>query len=274
MTDKTEAKPEALRLANWIDSDFDPDEMLEIGYDAIAAELRRQHAEIERLRALAATCYAGLGGECDLPVIWLDALNDAANGEPFDTEGLLPYTSVIRAQLVAQANRIAALEATEKTYFDRLATLAQREIDLEVMLHKADKEAIKQTNRAAAAEQQVTALTQRLDMANRLNTDAREQLAQLSARQSAPDGWRLVPVEPTQAMTAAGCPVGEAVDYFDMGSAYRAMLSAAPTAPEREPLSQHDLERLVGNWFAEGWAKKAAFGMLDDYERTQNRSHQ
>jgi len=43
-----------------------------------------------------------------------------------------------------------------------------------------------QTNRAAAAEQQVTALTQRLDMANRLNTDAREQLAQLSARQAAP----------------------------------------------------------------------------------------
>jgi len=34
-------------------------------------------------------------------------------------------------------------------------------------------------NRAAVAEQQVAALTQRLDMANRLNTDARQQLAKL-----------------------------------------------------------------------------------------------
>lgn len=34
-------------------------------------------------------------------------------------------------------------------------------------------------NRASAAEQQVAALTQRLDMANRLNTDAREQLAKV-----------------------------------------------------------------------------------------------
>uniref|UniRef100_C5CJN9 Uncharacterized protein n=1 Tax=Variovorax paradoxus (strain S110) TaxID=543728 RepID=C5CJN9_VARPS len=48
--------------------------------------------EIERLRALAATCYAGLGAECNLPERWLDVLNAAANGEPFDTEGLLPFT--------------------------------------------------------------------------------------------------------------------------------------------------------------------------------------
>lgn len=49
------------------------------------------NAEIERLRALAATCYAGLGAECNLPDSWLDALNAAASGEPFDTEGLLPF---------------------------------------------------------------------------------------------------------------------------------------------------------------------------------------
>ncbi|BBL75602.1 hypothetical protein [Methylomagnum ishizawai] len=42
-------KPEALRLVEWIDSDFDPDEMLESGYDRIAAELRRLHGENERL---------------------------------------------------------------------------------------------------------------------------------------------------------------------------------------------------------------------------------
>jgi hypothetical protein len=48
-------------------------------------------SEIERLRALAATCYAGLGAECNLPEAWLDVLNAAANGEPFDAEGLLPF---------------------------------------------------------------------------------------------------------------------------------------------------------------------------------------
>lgn len=47
--------------------------------------------EVIKLRALAATCYAGLGAECNLPENWLDALNAAANGEPFTTSGLLPY---------------------------------------------------------------------------------------------------------------------------------------------------------------------------------------
>ncbi|WP_312462340.1 hypothetical protein [Comamonas sp.] len=189
MTDKTEAQPEALRLAALLDVNYHEPYVEQ----AAAIELRRQHGEIERLRALAATCYAGLGGECDLPVIWLDALNDAANGEPFDADGLLPYTSAIRAQLVAQ------------------------------------------TNRAATAEQQVTALTQRLDIANRLNTDAREQLAQLSARQAAPDGWRLVPVEPTVAQINAAHARG----FFRALSIplYDAMLSAAPSAPEPEQLA-------------------------------------
>lgn len=41
---KTPALPEALRLANWIDSPFDPDDMHEFGLDQIAAELRRLHA--------------------------------------------------------------------------------------------------------------------------------------------------------------------------------------------------------------------------------------
>ncbi len=51
-----------------------------------------QTSEVERLRGLAATCYAGLGAECNLPEQWLDTLNAAANGEPFSTEGLLPFT--------------------------------------------------------------------------------------------------------------------------------------------------------------------------------------
>lgn len=57
----------------------------------VEAAQQGETEEVERLRELAATCYAGLGAECDLPEAWLDVLNAAANGEPFSTEGLLPY---------------------------------------------------------------------------------------------------------------------------------------------------------------------------------------
>jgi len=43
-------KPEALRLAELLDNNFDPYWVAENGYDRIAAELRRQHAEIKKLR--------------------------------------------------------------------------------------------------------------------------------------------------------------------------------------------------------------------------------
>lgn len=55
-------------------------------------ELRDLIAERDRLRELAAVCYAGLGGECNLPDAWLDALSCAAHGQPFTTDGLLPFT--------------------------------------------------------------------------------------------------------------------------------------------------------------------------------------
>lgn len=58
--------------------------------ESVAALTERPN-EVERLRELAAACYAGLGAECDLPERWLDALSAAANGQPFSTEGLLPY---------------------------------------------------------------------------------------------------------------------------------------------------------------------------------------
>jgi len=49
--------------------------------------------EVQRLRQLAATCYAGLGAECNLPEPWLDALLNAAEGRSFSTDGLLPFTA-------------------------------------------------------------------------------------------------------------------------------------------------------------------------------------
>lgn len=47
-----------------------------------------------------------------------------------------------------------------------------------------------------------------------------------------PDGWKLVPVEPTIAMTEAMWD--EIHESRDMNNAYRAMLTAAPAAPEQE----------------------------------------
>lgn len=64
---------------------------------SVDSELRRLDAENKALRGLAATCYAGLGAECSLPENWLDTLNAAANGEAFDTEGLLPFTAPVAA---------------------------------------------------------------------------------------------------------------------------------------------------------------------------------
>ena len=68
------------------------------GHEGVAAHIHALHArsaeladKVEALQGLAATCYAGLGAECNLPENWLDALNAAANGEPFTTSGLLPY---------------------------------------------------------------------------------------------------------------------------------------------------------------------------------------
>ncbi|TDS84141.1 hypothetical protein [Comamonas sp. JUb58] len=115
---------------------------------------------------------------------------------------------------------------------------------------------IAQANRAVIAEQQVTALTQRLDMANRLNTEARNQLAQLSARQAAPDGWRLVPVEPDSNMKRAAQKAlmdhsshSEWLEeeWPDGLRMWNGMLSAAPPPPEREPLTDEQIEAAYKN---------------------------
>jgi hypothetical protein len=53
----------------------------------------------------------------------------------------------------------------------------------------------------------------------------------LASKPAVPEGWKLVPVEPTDAMVDAACPVGEAVDHFDMKTALREAIAAYPTAP-------------------------------------------
>lgn len=144
------------------------------------------------------------------------------------------------------------------------------EAKAEVKLKALREELITQANRATAAEQQVTALTQRLDTANALNTEARNQLAlandaaakgdlaranaggmelriaelkaQLSARQAAPDGLH-------QAAQAV-------IDRWDsplwrqevgtnmLINDLRTALSAAPPPPEREPLTEEQIDAI------------------------------
>ena len=116
---KTETQSDALRLAALLQCGADDPmwilhcEMLKKTVGDAAAELRRLDAENKALRSLAATCYAGLGAECNLPENWLDALNAAANGEAFNTEGLLPFT----------AGTVAARDAAFEAVRQRLCKL-------------------------------------------------------------------------------------------------------------------------------------------------------
>ena len=89
---KTETQTPAENLAREYRPTM-PDGVLHLWAVDVVAELRRLDAENKALRSLAATCYAGLGAECNLPENWLDALNAAANGEAFDTDGLLPFAA-------------------------------------------------------------------------------------------------------------------------------------------------------------------------------------
>lgn len=124
---KTEKQSEALRLAEKLDAGCwlvgDHGNPIK---EAVAT-LRRLDAENRALRGLAATCYAGLGAECNLPESWLDALKAAADGEPFGTEGLLPFTATeardetirqLEAQiksLTSDADRLDHLQRTGST---------------------------------------------------------------------------------------------------------------------------------------------------------------
>ncbi|UXC19116.1 hypothetical protein [Comamonas squillarum] len=85
--------------------------------------------------------------------------------------------------------------------------------------------------------------------------------AHLSARQAAPDGWRLVPVASTAAMEWAfrsaevrysnGAGRMLPMDPHSAFKAqYRDMLSAAPPPPEREPLTDQQVEKLRQNTFS------------------------
>lgn len=81
----------------------------------------------------------------------------------------------------------------------------------------------------------------------RQHAEIQQLKAQLSARQAAPDGWKLVPVDPTEKMLDAAHEGDREYTLRVFGDVmtvmqgphdhYVAMLSAAPPPPEREPLT-------------------------------------
>lgn len=73
----------------------------------------------------------------------------------------------------------------------------------------------------------VKRLRERADAAERENAELRKLLEESKV----PEGWQLVPKEPSQAMIDAGDP---AFDHGYVADAYKAMLAAAPTQP-KEP---------------------------------------
>ncbi len=59
-------------------------------WSTMRALLIREEIRNGKLRNLAACAYQ-LAGWHDAPEKWLDALSDAANGDDFDPDNLLPY---------------------------------------------------------------------------------------------------------------------------------------------------------------------------------------
>lgn len=78
---------------------------------AQAAEIEALRAEVERLRALAWCAYQ-MAGMHDAPLVWLDRLSEAANGDVLpdaDTlmDELLPYQPDVVCEAEARAERLA-----------------------------------------------------------------------------------------------------------------------------------------------------------------------
>ena len=218
MTDKTEAQPEALRL-----------------------ELHQECADFATSLRSAANVIQLQGREAPPSFLKAADLFEQAAAEIQQLKAQnarLQPTIEDDSQEWAKCDPAIAFHLIER-HSDNWADAGKMMTEFadakaEVKLKALREELTTQTNRAAAAEQQVTALTQRLDTANALNTDAREQLAQV---QAAPiEGWKLVPVEPTEDMFVEGmeadCAGMPSVDDDrHVRSIWNAMLAASPQPP-------------------------------------------
>lgn len=90
-----------------------------------------------------------------------------------------------------------------------------------------------------------------------------EQPAGPDAEPAIPPGYKLVPVEPTPAMLVA-------INWPNDPAGYRAMLAAAPEAPQpvkREPLTDEEICAALDIDGADDWTFKVAYAAIAAYER-------
>ncbi len=123
---------------------------------------------------------------------------------------------------------------TDKTEAQPEALRLAARLDCDATDADMGRKPIACTRRRAAAE------------LRRLHAEIQQLKDQLSARKAAPDGWRLVPVEPTEEMLdaahASDCEYSKRAfgGRMHMPQAaedhWHVMLSAAPPPPDRDPL--------------------------------------
>ncbi|WP_429951456.1 hypothetical protein ACQYWY_07055 [Comamonas sediminis] len=209
MTQKTEAQPEALRLAAEFEDCIRIDAIPSINdVKKSVAELRRLHAEIQQLKA------------------------EKAEMARLHFENY-------------EFQRTKADNATATVY----------------QFHYAMKDAGWHPGRTDD------------DLTEIIRAKGRE-LAQLSARQAAPDGWRLVPESPTEEMIKAG---NAKTWVLPCNLCWSAMLSAAPPPPEREPLTELQKQALAVYLppfqFSHGYVFDSAGRMVADEGREHELDH-
>jgi hypothetical protein len=101
-------------------------------------------------------------------------------------------------------------------------------------------------------------------------------LIEQAARSEAPAGWKLVPIDPTPAMSAAGLCVSEA--EHDPAGVYRAMLAASPhpeaqQAEQRKPLTAAEIDRLYRKIADDPTSQPSVHALSHAVARAVERAH-
>lgn len=105
--------------------------------------------------------------------------------------------------------------------------------------------------RIAQKQSRIDQLIQEVAAGADAEASQRERIAELEAKlaQLVPDGWKLAPVKPTEAMVVQGAGIiddnGGNARWSDMREAWDAMLAAAPAAPEQQDHSEQHLDMVA-----------------------------
>ena len=231
--------PEAVRLADWLEADACD---LEAPRQA-AALLRRipdLEAEVQEQARL-----NGMGAERELALMaqvsWLEAYRNGLNAARFayasefglDEEGQPDVGSIHQNIRALKAERDQLREAIKKQ--SNAVTLFQK-VASENARHSADANLLREADLSTAEAKSVAE-------ANAILTAENDQLRAELENVRVPEGWKLVPVEPTREMLDRGSHnVNCNYHYGTMETiakhAYKAMLTAAPTPPNADQKGQ------------------------------------